>query len=419
MYNLAEKLFPIHRSITGPGVRKTLGMIREIIPINIHEMPSGTEVFGWTIPNEWHIKSATIVSEYGETIADIEKNNLHIVAYSVPFSGIIGVDELKKHLYTLPEYPDAIPYITSYYDKRWGFCITQKAYDELKDCNYNVNIDACFKKGSLTYADLLIKGRTEKEILFSTNICHPSLANNEVSGPVVATHIAKNIMDKQGNHRYSYRFVFVPETIGSIVYLSEHLNEMRKNIVAGYVVTCVGDDSGFSYLKNIEEDCLVNRVTKYVFRNSKEKLRLYDFTERGSDERQYCYPGVDLPVGSLMRSKYGDYPEYHSSADNMDFISEDGLKGSLEKYLECVDVLEKNETYKCKIMCEPQLVKHGLYPGVSTNKSINIVKDLRNILAYSNGNRDLLEIANITNSSIDGLYDMAHDLINAGLLEII
>jgi len=415
MYKLLEELFPICRSITGEGVRKTLSIIKEIIPIDIKEVPSGTKVFDWEIPNEWNIKDAYVKDENGNRIIDYNKSNLHVVNYSIPFEGKLTLKELKNHLYTLPDQPNLIPYVTSYYVNRWGFCLSHKQYESLKDMTYEVKVDSTLEAGSLTYADLVIPGKSKKEILISTYTCHPSMANNELSGPVVTTFMAKNILEKKEKPYYTYRFVFVPETIGAITYLNKYLKHLQKNVIAGYVVTCVGDPGVFSYLKTRAEDTLVDRITLHVLENTEDEFNLYNFLARGSDERQYNAPGIDLPVGSLMRSKYHEYPEYHTSADNLDFVTDEALKQTLDRYICCLDAIDNNHIYKTTVLCEPHLSKYNLYETLG-RKGDNTNTLIWNLIAYCDGKNDLLDIANKIDCPIWELYPAVETIINQGLI---
>ena len=273
MYKLIKRLFPICRSITGNGVRKTLSIIQEEIPIDQKEIASGTKVFDWTVPDEWNIKDAYVKDEKGNRIIDFKKSDLHIVGYSIPFRGKLSLKELKEHLYTLPEQPELIPYITSYYKKIWGFCLAHNVYKKLKKGIYEVNIDSTLQPGSLTYGELIIKGKTDEEILISTYICHPSLANNELSGPVISTYLAKYLLNRNEKARYTYRIIFIPETIGSISYLSLHKDHLKKNVVGGYVVTCIGDPGPFSYLQTRQENTLIDRVTIHALKNSEKEYK--------------------------------------------------------------------------------------------------------------------------------------------------
>jgi aminopeptidase-like protein len=395
-------------------VRKSLTLIQEQIPIQIHEIASGTPCFDWHVPNEWNIKDAYIKDPQGKRVVDFQKNNLHVVGYSTRVYATMSLKELEPHLYTLPKQADAIPYITSYYKPHWGFCLSQKQKESLGDVPYEVVIDSHLAPGVLNYADLLIPGKSRKEILISTYICHPSIANNELSGPVVATFLAKALLQKKDLY-YSVRFVFVPETIGSIVYLSRHVEALKKNVVAGYVVTCVGDPGQFSYLTSRSEDSLTDRMTQHVLKQA-GSFKLYSYLERGSDERQYCAPGIDLPIGSLMRSKYATYPEYHTSLDNLDFVKPHALYETLQMYLKCHDALDKNHVYKVEQLCEPQMGKRGLYPQLSTKDSADQVRLMMNLLAYCDGEHDLLWIAEKLNCSIDALIPIASLLESHNLI---
>jgi aminopeptidase-like protein len=417
LWKLITRLFPICRSLTGHGVRQTFAILKEIIPLQVHEIPSGTAVFDWTIPNEWNIEDAYIKDPDGRRIVDFKKNNLHIVNYSIPFEGKLTLAELEPHLHSLPELPDAIPYVTSYYQPRWGFCLSHNERQKLRDDSlYEVKIDSSLKPGFLTYGDLLITGQSSDEILISTYICHPSLANNELSGPVVAASLAKILLQAKDLH-YSYRFVFIPETIGSIAYIHAHLDELKRRVKAGYVVTCVGDPAPFSYLQSRAENTLTDRLTLHILKMSQEPFHLYSYLERGSDERQYSSPGVDLPIGSLMRSKYGTYPEYHTSLDNLNLVTRAALHGSLKKYLQCIEALEHNQTYVSVNYCEPQLGKRGLYPTLSTRDSAQATRLMMNFLAYCDAKHDLLAIAEKLNCSIFDLIPLASLLSSHKLIK--
>jgi aminopeptidase-like protein len=418
MYALVRKLFPICRSITGNGVRQTLDIIQETVPITQKEVPSGTAVFDWMVPDEWNIKDAYVRDEQGNRVIDFKKCNLHLVGYSVPFEGKMSLAELKEHLYTLPEQPELIPYVTSYYKKHWGFFLKYNQYKALKEGTYEVEIDSSLKPGSLTYGELVIKGRSEKEILISTYICHPSMANNELSGPAVTTYLAKHLLSKKQTLYYTYRVVFVPETIGSLTYLSLHKDHLKKNIIAGYIITCTGLEGPFSYIQTRAENTLVDRVTIHVLKHSKKETRLYDFLSRGSDERQYNSPGIDLPVGSLMRTIYGKYPEYHTSGDNLELVTAQALEESLEMYKLCLEVMENNHTYVTTVFGEPQLSKYGLYHTVSTIEACKSAEEanLINILAYCDGSHDLLWIADKINRPVWELFALVDSLVENGLI---
>ena len=417
MHCLMQNLFPICRSITGNGVRETFEILNTYIPLKIYEIPSGTKVFDWVIPDEWNIQDAYVENSKGERIIDFMKSNLHVVNYSIPYEGRLNLNQLKAHLHTLPEQPDLIPYVTSYYEKQWGFCLTHNKFLNLKDDLYDVKIKTTLKPGSLTYGELIIPGESDEEVLISTYICHPSMVNNELSGPVVATFLAKELSDRELH--YTYRFVFVPETIGSIAYLSKNLDHIKNNVVAGYVLTCVGDPGSFSYLCTRKENTLSDRVALHVLNNSAEEYKVYSFLDRGSDERQYNAPGIDLPIGSLMRTKYGSYPEYHTSGDNLDFVTSEALQGSLDMYLRCINVLENNRTYKTKILGEPQLGKRGLYSNLSFKGSAESARKMKDLLAYCDGENDLVCIADKIDCPVWDLVPIAEKLLSHEIIETV
>nr|WP_263326539.1 DUF4910 domain-containing protein [Neobacillus sp. Marseille-Q6967] len=391
MYNLTKDLFPICRSITGNGVRDTLKILQTIIPLKIIEIPTGKKVFDWTIPKEWNIRDAYILDTEGNKIVDFKKNNLHVVGYSIPIDTVLSLDELQKHLFSIEEQPEAIPYVTSYYKENWGFCISHNQRQTLKKGFYKVYIDSELKQGHLTYGELILPGKTTKEIFLSTYICHPSLANNELSGPVLTAFLAKWIQSLP--REFTYRIIFIPETIGSIAYLSENLYSMKQNIVAGFNITCVADNKDYSFLPSRYGNTLADKVAQHVLKWRQPNYKTYSFLERGSDERQYCSPGIDLPVVSIMRTKYTEYPEYHTSLDNLDFISSEGFEGAFNIYKECIKILEKNAFYKTTVLGEPQLGKRGLYPSTSIKRSSDSVRTILNFLTYADGTNDLIDIA--------------------------
>ncbi len=417
MYELLKRLFPICRSITGNGVRQTLKIIQEHIPIKIHEVPTGTKVFDWTIPKEWNIKDAYVMDENGKKIIDFKKNNLHVVGYSVPIKKTVSLSELEEHLYSHPEQPEAIPYVFSYYKERWGFCIAHKDRENLKEGKYKVFIDSELKEGSLTYGELIIPGKSKKEIFLSTYVCHPSMANNELSGPVVTTFLAKWILSKP--RKYTYRIIFIPETIGSITYLSKNLDVMKQNVIAGFNISCVGDNGVYSYLPSRNGDTYADKIALNILSFKHPTFIKYSFLDKGSDERQYNSPGVDLPVCCIMRSKYGEYPEYHTSLDNLEFVSSDGLKGAYDLFKECIRLIEENGKYKIKCLGEPQLGKRGLYPTISAKSSAKEVKSMMDFISYADGKNDLIEIGNKINVPVWELYPIIEKLLKADLLEIV
>lgn len=415
MYRLAKKLFPINRSLTGNGVRKTLKMIQEEIPeLVIKEVPTGTRCFDWTIPKEWNVKEAYIINPKGQKICDFKENNLHLVGYSIPVNLTLTLEELKTYLFTLQEMPNAIPYVTSYYKERWGFCIAYEEYAKLLDGEYQVCIDSTLEDGFLTYGEMILKGKSDKEILLSTYICHPSMANNEISGPVVQTFIAK--MLKKLNREYTYRIIFIPETIGSIMYLSQHYKYMKEKTIAGFVLTCIGDERSYSMLKSIEGNTLADEIALNTLKEITSNYQVYDFKERGSDERQYCSPGIDLPVCNLMKSKYNEYKEYHTSLDNFDVVTEKGLKDGFEFVKRVLLNLEANKIYQTQILCEPQLGRRGLYPTISTPNIQQEIQLISDLIAYSNGKNSLLDISNKTGHSIQELSNLAKELIKTDIL---
>ena len=418
MYELLKELFPINRSLSGEGVRETLKILKRENPeLTIHSIKSGSQVFDWEVPNEWNCFKAYIITPDGKKICDYNQNNLHLVQYSIPFEGELELEELQKHLYSLPNLPDAIPYVTSYYKKRWGFCISENERKKLKKGKYKVVIKSELKKGVINYADIVIPGKSKKEIMFSTYICHPSMANNELSGPVLATFLAKYI--KSLDNYYTYRFIFAPETIGSLIYLSKHLNYLKENVIAGFILTCVGDERTYSYMPSRYGNTLADKVALNLLEDIKN-YKKYSFLQRGSDERQYCSPGVDLPICSVMRSKYAEYPEYHTSLDNLDLVTPKGLNDSFEFYKKVIDVLENNFYYKVTVLGEPQLGKRGLYPDACTpDTNYNLAFLYRNFLAYADGKNDLIDIANILQISANELIDIAKLFLKHKLVEII
>ena len=412
MYKWASDLFPLNRSITGQGNRETLEYLKKLLPkLKIKNFKSGEEVFDWTIPDEWHIDEGYIDDEFGNRIIDFKTNNLHIVGYSEPVDTWLTLDELNNYLYSLPDQPKAIPYLTSYYKRRWGFCLTHEQRLSLKNVKYHVVIKSLLFKGQLDYGELIIEGDQKEEVLLSTYICHPSMANNELSGIVLTVALARFLTSLK-NNRYTYRILFIPETIGSIAYLSYNWQYLKNHIIAGFVITCVGDNNNYSFLPSRTGDTYADKVAKYVLNNYVKEYKEYSFLERGSDERQYCTPLIDLPVVSIMRSKYGTYPEYHTSLDNLDFISPLGLSNALKIYIKIIQVLENNYIYKPKIFCEPQLGKRGLYNTSSNDNPIDIV----NLLAYLDGKNDLIDLSRLINVDFFEIVNYINALVKENLI---
>lgn len=420
MHGWAGDLFPICRSLTGDGVRQTLAYFADIVPeLQIHEVASGTTAFDWEVPDEWNIRDAFIADENGIRIVDFQACNLHVVGYSEPVDAILTLKELEPHLHSRPDFPDAIPYVTSYYARRWGFCLSETLRKSLRtDQKYHVRIDSTLAPGSLTYADWVLPGDTDEEILISSYICHPSMANNELSGPIVAVALSDRIKQLP-NRRFTYRFVLVPETIGAIIYLSRNLEHLKERTVAGFVLTCIGDERHYSYLSSRSGNTLADRAAIHTLRHIAPDFCSYDYTERGSDERQYCSPGIDLPVCSLMRTKYGEYEEYHSSKDDLDVITPRGLAGGLEVIESCIRALEGNQIYRTTVLCEPQLGKRGLYPTISDHTTQDKVKTMMNFLGFADGTHDLMGIADRIDVPAWELIPIAQRMAEAGLVEIV
>lgn len=417
IHDFARLLWPLNRSLTGSGVRSTLEEISKLLPkLTMHSIPSGTEVFDWTVPQEWAVHEAYILTPRGDKICDFKMNNLHLLGYSIPFRGVVSLTELKEHLFTLPEQPTAIPYITSYYKGRWGFCMSQEQFDSLEDGEYSVVIDSELFDGVLNYGELLIKGRSDQEIFLSTYICHPSMANNELSGPTVLTFLAK-WLTQLPLPEYSYRIIFIPETIGSISYLSKHFAEMKDKVVAGFNVTCVGDDRAYSYLPSRDGTTISDKIAKHVLKWIDPGYVSYTWLDRGSDERQYCAPGIDLPIASIHRTKFGAYPEYHTSLDNLtDVVTPDGLDGGYWAIRRALEALEKNKRFKVTVSGEPQLGKRGLYPTLSTKNVGEQFQLMLDFISLCDGKASLLENADRLGLPIWELYDLAAQLETHGLI---
>ncbi len=383
--SFAKKIFPLNRSLSGSGNRQTLKEIKKLCSkLIIKKFVSNKKVYDWRIPLEWNVRDAYIIDPKGKKICSFKKNNLHLVGYSYPQKKNINLNELLKHLHSIPDKPSAIPYVTTYYEKNWGFCISHNQRKKLIRGNYKVFINTELKKGALNYGEVFIKGKSNKEVFFSTYICHPSMANNETSGITVNTFLAK-ILSKKKTY-YSYRFVFLPETIGSIAYLSKNLKKMKAKIIAGFNITCVGDERSFSLLLSKYGNTFSDFIAKKNFKILKGKKRIYSWNDRGSDERQYCSPFIDLPICSLMRSKYGEYKEYHNSLDQLgSVVTNKGLSQSIEVYKKIIEDIEKSNFPTSVKKCEPFMTKYNLYNTLKKNKFKINPRKIMDYLSWCDG----------------------------------
>ncbi len=400
-------LFPICRSITGNGTLKTLKIIKKNFPnLKIIKVKSGTRVFDWKVPNEWNIKDAYITDKFNKKIVSFKKNNLHLVGYSKPLSKILSKKKLFQHIYSLPDKPNAIPYVTSYYKKQWGFCITHRQklkFDKKykKSDMFKIIINSNFNsKGNLSYGELILKGKSKQEILISTYICHPSMANNELSGIMVSMGLI-DYFSKINNLQKTLRFIFIPETIGSITYLSKNLSYLKQNVIGGYNLSCIGDERQHSCMFSKYESSPSDESLVEAYKKLKVKYKTYSFLKRGSDERQFNSPGVDLSISSIFRSKYGEYPEYHTSLDNFNVVTFKGIKGGFEVAKTAINILLKKIIPENKILCEPQMSKRGMYPTISRNKQDITTKTYMNFLQYADGKNSLKKISKLINISED------------------
>lgn len=419
MYEFIGSIFPICRSITGEGVRETLRCFNEYIGqdglrMELHEVPSGTQVFDWTVPKEWTIREAYIEDESGNHVIDMKENNLHVLGYSAPIDQWVSLEELKRHVFTQGDQPEVIPYVTSYYKERFGFCMSKNQLDALPEGRYRMYIDSELFDGNLTYADLVIPGELDEEIMLTSYICHPSMANNECSGPAVLAELIRYVNSLESK-RYTYRFVLNPETIGSITYLSRNYQHLKDKLTAGIVLSCVGDDRDYSVIESRYADTIADKSLKNIL-SGKKHYSAFSFLKRGSDERQYNAPGIELPVVGFCRTKYGEYPEYHTSADNMGLISPAGLQGAYDVMTEWIRAMEANRKYKVTVLGEPQLGKRGLYPTISQKGSYDEVKAMVDLIAYADGKNDLFDISNIIGVPTDILIPIVRKLENNALI---
>ncbi|MEM6800061.1 MAG: DUF4910 domain-containing protein [Bacteroidota bacterium] len=416
MHQLAQQLYPICRSITGNGVRQSLKILQEHIPLKIFEVPSGKAVFDWTVPKEWNIREAWIKDKKGKKIVDFSDHSLHILNYSVPIHQKMSLQELKGHLFSLPDQPDLIPYRTSYYRENWGFCLTHTQLESLEDGEYEVYIDSTLEAGQLTYGELCIEGESEEEILFSAHICHPSLANDNLAGMGVMVELAKSLLSQK--NRYAYRFIFIPGTIGSITWLAENEAHIPR-IKYGLVASLLGDPGNFTYKRSRKGDTEIDEIVEYVLQESGKEYEVIDFFPYGYDERQFCSPAFNLAVGNFTRSQFGQYPEYHTSGDNLELIQPKYLQESLEMYQAVVSILEKNKTYLNLFpKCEPQLGKRGLYDAIGGNSDSKALQmAMLWVLNLADGTYSLLDMAKRSHISFEIIAKIAHTLLEKDLLE--
>ena len=414
---LFDRLWPLLRSLTGPGARATHDILAEFVPLERIEVPSGTKVFDWTVPKEWSVREAYVTGPDGRRILDVAENNLRLVNYSVPFRGRLSRRELDAHLHSRPDLSDAIPYVTSYYEPRWGFCLSERERRALPDGSYDVVVDTELVDGALTMSEAVLPGSSKDEVLISSYTCHPSLANNELSGPIAAAFLYRRLA-AWPQRRLTYRFVFAPETIGAIAYLAMRGTQLRERLIAGYVVTCIGLDTHFTYKRSRQGNSLADRAALHALKHVGIELRVRDFAPTGSDERQYCSPGFNLPVGSLMRGAYGDYPEYHTSLDNKSLISFPVLQGSIAAYEAICRALEYNATFQNLFPYgEPQLGRRGLYPTLGSVDQPRQVGAMMWVLNLSDGDHDLLAIAERSGVPIQDLWNAAVAAEKKGVLK--
>lgn len=417
IHSFASELYPICRSITGDGLRETLRRIAEKIPLQVHEVPSGTKVFDWTVPREWNIREAYIVNSHGDRVIDFRDSNLHVVNYSIPIHKKLPLRELRNHLHTLPEHPDWIPYRTSYYREDWGFCLSQRQLDSLGEDEYEVVIDSSLQDGHITYGECVLPGEMPDEILLSVHCCHPSLCNDNLSGVAIATFLAQALGAK--SRRYTYRFLFIPGTIGSITWLNRN-EDIVQRIKHGLVLACVGDPGAFSYKKTRRGNAEIDSAVLHLLMGSGNPYNVREFSPYGYDERQYCSPAFNLPVGCLNRTQHGKFPEYHTSADNLDFIVPEALENTYSFCLEIFELLERNRKYRnVNPKCEPQLGKRGLYRemgGYPDSEARELA--MLWVLNLSDGENSLLDIALRSGLKFAAVSQAASLLFEHGLLAL-
>ena len=422
-YNIAKtKLFKLNRSLTGEGIKKTLNIIKNEFPeLKIKKIKSGTKVFDWKVPNEWNVQEAYIIDKNNNKIVDFKKNNLHLVGYSIPLKINLSKKDLFKNIFTLKKQPKAIPYITSYYKKRWGFCISYNEYknlDKMYSSNdkFKVFINSSLnQKGNLNYGELILKGKSKKEILISTYICHPSMANNELSGPIVSMGLINFFKGKKLNK--TLRFLFIPETIGSISYLSKNIKYLKENVLGGYNLSCIGDQRQHSCMFSKYQNSPSDEAVIEAYRLLKiKKFKVYSFLQRGSDERQYNSPGVDLKISSIFRTKYGEYPEYHTSLDNFNFVTEKGCFGGFNVAKKSIQILLERIYPKYKVLCEPQMGKRDLYPTISTKNKKKNTESYMDFLQYADGTNSLEKISSLIKLDLKSVKQIYSILLKNNLI---
>jgi len=418
MMNLLERLWPVYRTLAGPGIRETLGILGSPLGgLTNSSAATGTRVLDWIVPDEWHLRSAFIETPDGRRLCDVARNNLHVVGYSTAVDARITLDELQPHLYSLPDQPDAIPYVTSYYERKWGFCLTHRERASLREGVYRVRIDASHVAGSVDYGQLVLPGRSQQEVIFSTYCCHPAMANNELSGPVLAVALAQ-WLSQRPDRTMTYRFIFGPEMIGAAAVLEAQREHLQARVLAAFNLTCVGDERAWSFLPTRSGDTYADRLARHVLRHAVGEYRSYSWHDRGSDESMYCAPGVDIPMVSIMRSKYGEYPEYHTSLDTPGrVVTARGLAESFAVYRTLIDALETDCTPQSTVLGEPQLGRRGLYPQTSMKGSTASVRDMLDLISHADGQTRLLDIADRCGKPMWSFKPDLEALVAAGVLE--
>ena len=417
-FKLATMLWPLNRSLVNSATSESLRAVTAGTDgkLIVHSFPSGSKVGDWQIPKAWEVRDAYILNRTGKRIVDWNKNNLHLMSYSAPINRVVGREELLAHIYSDPNTPEWIPYRTSYYHSDWGFCIAHKDLVEFVDEDYRVVIESSFDEGNLEVGELRFPGKSSSEIFFTTYICHPSMANNELSGPVVLNALARYL--SQEDHYYSYTFLFLPETIGAIAYLSKELERLQKNVIAGYVVTCVGDDRAWGFIPSRTGKSLADKMALRILKRENLEFQEYSFLERGSDERQFCSPAVNLPFASVTRSKYGTYPEYHTSGDNLSIISPESLNDSIGFFIKLISAYEENRIPVAEKIGEPMYSKYGLRSSLGASTLSQFEANISNIVALSDGSLDSHELSSLLSISSDEISDLLDLLVSKNIIRI-